>query len=283
MAFTTWRLRDSVVGLFLAPLCLLLLSPIAGVETPAYALPIEMSFYHTIVPPSGTSGNDYPTFSVSADGPTASFARSAGGSGGSATVSGSVDLSAGELRAFTSVSGPYSAFANVGLNDVLTFSWEDPTRLDPITIFVTATHDSIFSGSSATASRAGNIGYDFGGATWFESFNCDGCFGPLHISNTQTVLLSPSVSYALGFSMYIGAGTNYGTGTATFDAGHTAGFSFELPQGATFVSNSGYFLTGAPAAVPEPGTVWLLGIGLIGMAALTHFTKWKRCGAASTL
>lgn len=150
MAFTTWRIvRDYVVGWFLAPLCLLFLSLIAGVENPAYALPIEMGFYHTIIPPSGSG---YPTFSVSADGPTASFTRSATGLGGSATVSGSVDLSAGELRAFTSVSGPYSAFANVGLNDVLTFSWEDPTRLDPITIFVTASHDSIFYGSSATAS-----------------------------------------------------------------------------------------------------------------------------------
>lgn len=280
MAFTTWRIvRDYVGGWFLAPLCLLLLSPIAGVETPAYATAIEMMWYNTISQPVGSGA---PPFTSNLDGvPAASFTGSDSDRHGSASISGSVDLRTGELRAFASVAGPVAAFATVSMNEVLTFSWADPTRLDPITVSATFSLDSAFFGSSATRDRTGMFSYGFGDLVGAHSLSvCDIC--SLNVSATRTIQLTPSVLYPLQMGLYIGAGS-LGPGTATFDAGHTAGFSFELPQGATFVSNSGYFLTGAPAAVPEPGTVWLLGIGLIGMAALTHFTKWKKCGAAETL
>jgi PEP-CTERM motif len=279
MAFTTWRLRDSVGVWFLAPLCLLILSLVTGTESPAYAASIEMVFYETITQPVGMG---VPPFAVSHDGvPGATFTHSATGRFGSASVSGSVDLRAGEMHAFATVAGPYSAFATVGMNEVLTFSWADPTRLDPIAVSATFSLDAVFSGSSATASRAGIFSYGFGDVGRSYNLNCDLCFGPLNISNTETILLTPFAPVGLGMSLYIGAGTNYGMGTATFDAGHTAGLSFILPEGATFVSNSGYLLTADPetARVPEPETVWLLGIGLIGMA----FTKWKRWGAASIL
>ena len=51
--------------------------------------------------------------------------------------------------------------------------------------------------------------------------------------------------------------------------------SFILPQGETFTSDSGVFLSDAPSATPEPATFALLGLGLLAIGALTP--RLRRC------
>lgn len=51
------------------------------------------------------------------------------------------------------------------------------------------------------------------------------------------------------------------------DFGNTAGFTFNLPTGATFTSESGSFLSAPTAAVPEPATWALMILGFGGAGA----------------
>jgi hypothetical protein len=55
-------------------------------------------------------------------------------------------------------------------------------------------------------------------------------------------------------------------GDALADFGHTARFGIEVPEGVTFTSSSGIFLSAVQTAVPEPGTwlMMLVGFALIG-------------------
>jgi hypothetical protein len=56
---------------------------------------------------------------------------------------------------------------------------------------------------------------------------------------------------------------------ADCDFSHTAAFSFgALPNGLSYTSFSGAFLTGAPAGTPEPGTWALLSVGLLSVGFL---------------
>lgn len=51
----------------------------------------------------------------------------------------------------------------------------------------------------------------------------------------------------------------------TLDFSNTAALALALPQGFTFTSESGVFLSQQASPVPEPGTWMLLGTGLIGL------------------
>lgn len=69
----------------------------------------------------------------------------------------------------------------------------------------------------------------------------------------------------LSVSMYLSAGGPQDTWTA-FQ--HTAAITFELPDGVSFTSASGAFLTAQDAALPEPATwaTMIAGFGLVGGA-----------------
>lgn len=56
------------------------------------------------------------------------------------------------------------------------------------------------------------------------------------------------------------------TGAANDDFSHTAALTLGLPQGVSYTSDSGVFLTQA-SSVPEPSTLWMavVGIALVGM------------------
>jgi hypothetical protein len=72
------------------------------------------------------------------------------------------------------------------------------------------------------------------------------------------------------FGIYIDLDTYAGSimsGTSFADFGHTVHFEWDLPQGVTFTSASGQFMT---AAVPEPGT-WALMLG--GLAAVGRLAR----------
>ena len=60
------------------------------------------------------------------------------------------------------------------------------------------------------------------------------------------------------------------------DVSHTAVLSLTLPEGLSFTSDSGVFLTQSPSevpsAVPEPGTVGLLSTDLVGLIGY----GWRR-------
>jgi hypothetical protein len=70
---------------------------------------------------------------------------------------------------------------------------------------------------------------------------------------------------------------------AICDFGNTATFSFgALPTGLSWTSESGVFLTAAPPnGVPEPGSLALLAIGLVGLAVVSrgHVRVRRSCGA----
>lgn len=72
------------------------------------------------------------------------------------------------------------------------------------------------------------------------------------------------------------------TGNGVFDLSHTAAISLDLPEGLSFTSDSGVFLSAtSPQPVPEPTTLALLCFGLTGLGfirARTH--TWRAVNVA---
>jgi hypothetical protein len=68
-------------------------------------------------------------------------------------------------------------------------------------------------------------------------------------------------------------------GSTDDDYSHTAALSFTLPQGVSYTSDSGVFLTQTqPSAVPEPSAVWLLltGVGMVeAFRRLRPSNRWN--------
>jgi hypothetical protein len=90
-------------------------------------------------------------------------------------------------------------------------------------------------------------------------------FGPsdfIGILNLDTI-------HPVGLTMTLNAGGNTSSRSTTFaDFSHTASVALVLPDGVTFTSDSGVFLTAvqSPNSVPEP-SIWamlLIGCGGIG-------------------
>ena len=70
-----------------------------------------------------------------------------------------------------------------------------------------------------------------------------------------------------GSRLYLSANLAVRTeGEAVANFGNTASFGLSLPEGVTFKSASGVFLSQPPSVVPEPTRVALLIAGLLAMA-----------------
>lgn len=84
----------------------------------------------------------------------------------------------------------------------------------------------------------------------------------------QNVQFNPATDSYLEFGMWINAWIEPFSQIATADFSSTGYMEITMPEGASFTSSSGVFLTGSP--VPVPGAVWLLGSGLLGLLGLTR-------------
>jgi hypothetical protein len=90
-------------------------------------------------------------------------------------------------------------------------------------------------------------------------------------SPSFTFLARLFVTSALGFTDPPGT-----VKQARVDFGDTAHLSIDLPDGYSFTSSSGVFLTDVAAPVPEPGTEWLLLAGLLPLMAHSFARKRAR-------
>ncbi len=206
----------------------------------------------------------------------------------------SADLVTGKLRVTTHASSEgvgseqTSAGANAQFQDTLNFS---SLTNDPFSVRVRLHVDGIYDGNQAPqfsfqmgALNAGSVAWLYGGnggpscvgnpgpgcsqQAGFQSFNVSPGwtqFGPSEFVGTVNFLPGQST---VNMRMVLSASGNtsrFKTGFADF--GNTASVQFDLPEGVSFTSDSGVFLTARDGAVPEPAT-WALMIGGFGLAGV---------------
>lgn len=201
-----------------------------------------------------------------------------------ANVFASADLRDGKLRLAANESGS----ARVGLADIL---WLSIPGLDPGEV-QTISFDLVVNGTYARApgQDRGQATYDFlaasglfsygptdmvaGSVGWktapgsnvvnstaapeeFYTFSTSGEWAQLATNHFVASIDVWGDDPTLGFRIGLLAG-----GPADFS--NTATVALTLPDGSTFVSESGVFLS----AVPEPTSAWLLALGLVALAEL---------------
>lgn len=89
------------------------------------------------------------------------------------------------------------------------------------------------------------------------------------VNETLSVSFAPGGDFDFAFGMRVGGAMNSSTGdpfSASWfnDFSHTATLSYVAPEGATVHSGSGVFPGTTAASVPEPGSLALAGLALLG-------------------
>jgi len=215
-----------------------------------------------------------------------------------AVSSASGNLSTGQARAVSSsVSWPpqINVAADVYLRDTITVvgPWSSSSITALLSMDVTGTVTGTplgqFQGSSLWSSNAGGVGTSlafFGdGSGGYSLTQNDFALGSVSIYGTTTVHSSAlnAVSYRLEIPVVLTSSSAsfyfqsllraypYGA-PATVDFGHTGQMSLALPEGYSFTSASGVFLSEAPA-VPLPAAAWLFASGILALGQLGRRRK----------
>jgi hypothetical protein len=214
---------------------------------------------------------------------------------GSGYALSSVDLASGTLRAYTEASGGQQATASASFTEqVFDFRWIDPAKSGPIKIGYAVTLDGVFSNLSTDpsfgktvfptlsssisvtdetnqvvlVSQSGNIDLDhvISGDPFHSTFNSIAeapwefvQAGHIYSLNAALTLQT----FAQGDYACPGIPTCSLRNHGILDMGHTMIFNFIVPEGVTYQSGSGIFMTGIGEGVPEESSLLLLGAGLM--------------------
>jgi hypothetical protein len=120
--------------------------------------------------------------------------------------------------------------------------------------------------SGGTCMSGPCIYHQFTAGTWVSQGYSINNVGDV-VFNGVFALTGASGDLSILATLSLTSAVNGVSGAANDDFSHTAMISLSLPQGVSYTSDSGVFLTQSGAAVPEPSTVWLgaAGIAFVGM------------------
>ena len=231
-------------------------------------------------------------WSVSPGGPGATAVQLLAGQAGGSTANESIDFSTGILRAsINSAPGYGGTTALATLRDTVTFDNSNALpamlgiiwKVDGMVALDTASSGSCCFDITYQGVLGGAVNYHFSedvnngitaNSLQVTGYNSSSTQNPPagNIGGTVTAFyqLQPGLNQ-LPFGMDLSMGGGYGLA----DFSHTLQISLDLPQGVTYTSESGAFLTAPPAPTPEPST-WVP--VLAGLAVLA-FRKFRRTAA----
>lgn len=231
-------------------------------------------------------------WSVSPGGPGATSVQLAAGQTGASSANESLDLSTGILRAsMNSAPGFGGTTALATLRDTVTFNNSNATpvllgiiwRVDGMVALDTVSNGSCCFDITYQGILGGAVNYHFSedvnnGVTantlQVTGYNSSSTQNPPagDIGGIVTAFyqLQPGQNQ-LPFGMDLSMGGGYGLA----DFSHTLQISLNLPQGVTYTSESGAFLTAPPAPTPEPST-W---VPMLAVLAVLAFRKFRRAAA----
>lgn len=152
----------------------------------------------------------------------------------------------------------------VTFNGTIYDDWRLPSTVDGLAVYGYDGTTTV--GYNITSSEMGHLFYtELGNNGWLDTSG--------KIQNSMGLLNTGDFVHLT--SSFYWSGTTYSAGT--YDA-----WGFDTPVGAHGVGGKFYNFSalavrpGDVAAVPEPGTVLLFGLGLVGLAARTMMSKRRR-------
>lgn len=209
----------------------------------------------------------------------------------------SADLATGQMRSYTFLSGEAvpTIDAAAYLEDELTTIGLAPGESDFIEVNLNVTgsisgnprDDYQFAWIDLNTGILGGANEAYASVQLFYdgttvTTNTDGSFGNFEITinsltagnidiTLSTLVLVSSIDPTYSVISYIGTTPwpETATSTATADFGSTASLSLKLPEGLSYTSDSGVFLS----AIPVPPAVYLFGSGLIGLIGMVRRKK----------
>ena len=203
------------------------------------------------------------------------------------------DLSTGILRSRSSGSSGAEGVTAVSISDTVHFAVAGANINTVTPIDVTWTFDGALTGpflgfsgtpveAQSTLQFGGFVGASediFGGPPQLTAIGQSGWASYNFTSATPSLvqftgvydLVGPSVTLPFSLAM-----ETFASNGDTADFSHTSQVGLILPSSVTYASSSGAFLTASQAAVPEPGSLSLLGLALALTAALSRQTVRKR-------